>query len=81
MEFRKITYRMYPCTIQQGKLLELLGLHQRVYNTALEERINRYREQRAFGIDPAADPATAPVPFLEPKLLRFNLRRRAAGHH
>jgi len=44
MEIRKITYRMYPGTTQSTKLDDLLGLHQRVYNTALEERIRVYRE-------------------------------------
>ncbi len=44
MELRKITYRMYPGTSQSEKLDELLGLHQRVYNTALEERIRVYSD-------------------------------------
>jgi putative transposase len=44
MELRKITYRMYPSAAQIERLLELLGLHQRLYNTALEERIRVYAE-------------------------------------
>jgi putative transposase len=44
MVLRKITYRMYPTEQQTERLLELLGLHQRVYNTALEERIRMYRD-------------------------------------
>ncbi len=44
MTNRKITYRLYPNQEQQTRLLELLGLHQRVYNAALEERIRVYRE-------------------------------------
>lgn len=44
MALRKITYRMYPTEQQTERLLELLGLHQRVYNTALEERIRAYQE-------------------------------------
>lgn len=44
MELRKITYRMYPSANQIEKLGVLLGLHQRVYNTALEERIRVYGE-------------------------------------
>lgn len=40
---RKITYRMYPSETQSERLLDLLGLHQRVYNTALEERIRAYQ--------------------------------------
>jgi putative transposase len=45
MALRKVTFRMYPNAAQQERLEELLGLHQRVYNTALEARINAYREQ------------------------------------
>lgn len=45
MVLRKITYRMYPTKQQTERLLELLGLHQRVYNTALEERIHAYQER------------------------------------
>ena len=41
---RKATYRMYPGKVQEEALLTLLGLHQRVYNTALEERIRAYQE-------------------------------------
>ena len=44
MSLRKITYRMYPGAVQTERLLEMLGLHQRVYNTALEERIRLFRE-------------------------------------
>jgi len=44
MVLRKITYRMYPTEQQAERLLELLGLHQRVYNTALDERIRMYRD-------------------------------------
>ena len=42
MALRKITYRIYPTEQQTERLLELPGLHQRVYNTALEERMRRY---------------------------------------
>ena len=45
MALRKVTFRMYPNAAQQERLEELLGLHQRVYNTALEERIRVYREE------------------------------------
>ena len=44
MEQRKITYRMYPNASEEEKLLEYLGLKQRLYNTALEERIRHYKE-------------------------------------
>jgi putative transposase len=44
MQNRKVTYRMYPSAAQIERLQELLGLHQRVYNTALEERIRTYEE-------------------------------------
>src|SRR5580692_8019228 len=45
MQNRKITYRLYPNQQQAERLMELLGFHQRVYNTALEERIRVYREE------------------------------------
>lgn len=45
MALRKVTFRMYPNAAQTERLEELLGLHQRVYNTALEERIRAYRER------------------------------------
>ena len=41
---RKITYRLYPNVEQEARLRETLGLHQRLYNAALEERIRVYRE-------------------------------------
>lgn len=44
MALRKVTFRMYPNTAQTERLEALLGLHQRVYNTALEERVRAYRE-------------------------------------
>ena len=44
MEQRKITYRMYPKASEEEKLLEYLGLLQRLYNTALEERILHDKE-------------------------------------
>ncbi|MDP2762808.1 MAG: transposase [Sideroxyarcus sp.] len=44
MGLRKITYRMYPGASQLEKLEALLGLHQRVYNAALEDRIRVYGE-------------------------------------
>jgi putative transposase len=41
---RKVTYRLYPNAEQETRLQETLGLHQRLYNTALEERIRVYKE-------------------------------------
>jgi len=41
---RKVTYRLYPNAEQEARLQETLGLHQRLYNTALEERIRVYKE-------------------------------------
>ncbi|MHB8409535.1 MAG: RNA-guided endonuclease InsQ/TnpB family protein [Acidiferrobacterales bacterium] len=46
MALRKVTFRMYPSASQSEKLLEVLGLHQRLYNTALEERIRVYRANK-----------------------------------
>jgi putative transposase len=43
---RKVTYRLYPKKQQADRLLEMLAFHQRVYNTALEERIRIYKEQQ-----------------------------------
>jgi putative transposase len=44
MPYRKVTYRLYPNAVQSERLEEVLGLHQRLYNAALEERIRVYRE-------------------------------------
>ena len=44
MANRKVTYRLYPSAAQTERLLEMLGLHRRLYNTALEERIRNYQE-------------------------------------
>jgi len=44
MPNRKVTYRLYPNATQRERLQEMLGLHQRLYNTALEERIRVYKE-------------------------------------
>ena len=43
MLYRKITYRLYPSPTQQTKLADIRGLHQRLYNAALEERITAYQ--------------------------------------
>ncbi len=43
---RKVTYRLYPNLEQSLRLEEMLGLHQRLYNTALEERIRVYETER-----------------------------------
>jgi putative transposase len=45
MKNRKVTYRLYPNKKQATSLMEILALHQRVYNAALEERIRFYREE------------------------------------
>lgn len=45
MELRKVTYRMYPNQKQAALLDDLLRLHCRLYNTALEERMRVYREE------------------------------------
>lgn len=41
---RKVTYHLYPSAAQKARLQETLGLHQRLYNTAREERIRVYQE-------------------------------------
>ena len=41
---RKVTYRLYPNVTQVERLETMRGLHQRLYNTALEERVRVYKE-------------------------------------
>ncbi|MHB8480715.1 MAG: RNA-guided endonuclease InsQ/TnpB family protein, partial [Vulcanimicrobiaceae bacterium] len=43
---RKVVYRLYPSRSQETALLDMLGLHQRLYNAALEQRIAAWRLQR-----------------------------------
>lgn len=40
---RKVIYRLYPSRSQEAALLDKLGLHQRLYNAALEQRITAWR--------------------------------------
>jgi len=40
---RKVTYRLYPSEKQNNQMTEVLRLHQRLYNAALEQRIEAYR--------------------------------------
>src|SRR6185369_3334732 len=48
MKKRKVTYRIYPTAGQEQVLEEILSLHQRVYNAALEQRIAHYRNHDKF---------------------------------
>ena len=43
---RKVRYRLYPSRSQEAVLLDMLGLHQRLYNAALEQRIAAWRLRR-----------------------------------
>ncbi|MHB8146342.1 MAG: RNA-guided endonuclease InsQ/TnpB family protein, partial [Vulcanimicrobiaceae bacterium] len=43
---RKVVYRLYPSRAQEAALLDMLGLHQRLYNAALEQRKAAWRLQR-----------------------------------
>lgn len=43
---RRITYKLYPSRSQVAALSEALRLHQRLYNAALEERIDAWRKTR-----------------------------------
>lgn len=43
---RKITYRLYPSEKQRNQMTEILRLHQRLYNAALEQRIDAYKRCR-----------------------------------
>jgi putative transposase len=46
MKQRKVTYRLYPTSNQQKSLENMLGVHQRLYNKALEQRIKVYQENK-----------------------------------
>jgi putative transposase len=41
---RKVRYRLYPSKKQAGRMTEMLRLHQRLYNCALEHRISLYND-------------------------------------
>lgn len=41
---RKVNYRIYPSVKQNHRMFEYLRLHQRLYNCALEERIDAYKK-------------------------------------
>ncbi|MHB8178166.1 MAG: RNA-guided endonuclease InsQ/TnpB family protein [Vulcanimicrobiaceae bacterium] len=43
---RKVVYRLYPSRSQEAALRDMLGLHQRLYNAALEQRIAAWRLRR-----------------------------------
>ena len=43
MDMRRVTYKLYPTAQQVELLLDMLRLHQQLYNAALEERINAWR--------------------------------------
>jgi putative transposase len=43
---RKVVYRMYPSPSQAAALLDMLGLHQRLYNAALEQRLAAWQRTR-----------------------------------
>jgi putative transposase len=46
MQQRKVTYRLYPSATQKAKLEDMLGVQQRLYNKALEQRITLYKEEK-----------------------------------
>ncbi|USN50752.1 MAG: IS200/IS605 family element transposase accessory protein TnpB [Myxococcales bacterium] len=43
---RKITYRLYPSKKQGHEMSQILSLHQKLYNAALEQRINVYKSKK-----------------------------------
>jgi putative transposase len=43
---RKVTFRLYPNASQHKCLENMLGIHQRLYNKALEQRITTYQETK-----------------------------------
>ena len=44
MEKRKYTFKLYPNKAQSESLMGMLCLHQKLYNAALEERIDCYQK-------------------------------------
>lgn len=46
MEKRKVTYRLYPTSAEKKKLEDMLSVHQRLYNRALEQRITAYQKTK-----------------------------------
>ncbi len=46
MQRRKVTYKLYPSTVQAERLLALLRSHKDLWNAALEERIDAWRKAR-----------------------------------
>ena len=42
---RKVMYRLYPSKKQSGRMIEILRLHQRLYNGCLEQRIHVYKDR------------------------------------
>lgn len=45
MQHRRITFKMYPSKAQEQELLRLKGVHQRLYNAALEHRIGAWKKR------------------------------------
>jgi putative transposase len=43
---RRVTYKLYPSRSQAAALTDALRLHQRLYNAALEERIDAWRKAK-----------------------------------
>lgn len=44
---RRVTYRLYPRPAQEEKLQQMFVAHQRLYNVALEQRVDYWRGRRA----------------------------------
>ena len=44
MEYRKVTYKLYPNVAEAARLQAWLGLHCEPRNAALQERIDAYRK-------------------------------------
>jgi putative transposase len=43
---RRVTYRLYPSQGQEKKLKAMLSLHQQLYNVALEQRIEAWKQRQ-----------------------------------
>src|SRR5271165_7033728 len=49
-EIRNLTFRLYPTPRQEKVLLDAKGIHQRLYNTCLEQRIGIQKNRKTFEV-------------------------------
>lgn len=56
---RKVTYRLYPTPRQEAVMRDVLGLHQRLYNAALQQRIWAWQRKKRIGFNEQCKELTA----------------------